>query len=214
MILLFLISILWLGCNDKSNFSVDKEKIRQYKPNILFTNYRLLDCPQQILFKTKTELDENGNEITTSNLEANVDEGMVSLIEGKENSIQWLDTKYSLPKIEPVFISNKKELSIITVGSVIKWNSQNSNQEILLAIRPGSEYCGKKGKKGQIFGTLPILIQDKGEYQLKEQDIQKFDSDMPVEIFLKRGENIMVKNKSEDVCVSSIAYTSLQSKIL
>jgi len=83
-----------------------------------------------------------------------------------------------------------------------------------LAIRPDAGYCGKRGKKGQIFGTLPILIPDTGEYQLKESDVQKFDSGMPVEIFLKRGKNIKVQVEEEhEVCISAISYTSISSQI-
>jgi len=91
-IVLLLIPILWLGCQDKNEFSFDKEKIRAYKPNILFTNYRVLDCPQHILLKTKVDNEEIGKPI--SELDAKVNEGEVELIQEEKARFKWQGKKY------------------------------------------------------------------------------------------------------------------------
>jgi len=241
--LLFLTFLLLTACSKPEGF-YDKEtrqKIRSYEPNILFTSFHVLECDKYVLLKN-----EAGHPLTTAGedsavIDVNFLTRAALKIKGSEYNIksdketvalnQTFDevsrepltfeinnTAFQFVEISPVRVMNREELKEIKAGTKIYWEKGNPDEKILFAIKPGAAYCGKKGARGQVYGTRPVLVPDIGVYEIKAEDLRNFDPEMEAAILLKRGKNkiaeiINDEGNKEQLCISTIAYINIPIKI-
>ena len=237
----FLIIILFVisSCNKKEGFysKEQRELMRTYEPNNLFTNYRIAECDKFI--QLKKEVSSNDSIVLGNKLVLNVDFTEGSLLRYKDElytidsshktfEIENLDKRlnndlefeiddelYSFPKLGDLEILNIDELKEISIGTKIRWKPRDTIKQILIAIKPSLKYCGKEDENGISYGTRPILVQDIGEYVLSKEDIRNLKSGMEVGILIKRGMNKVerINDEREEFCISSISWIHLLSKI-
>jgi len=242
-ILFFLIIFLLftLSCNNRpSEFYSKKERdrIRKYKPNILFTNYHLLDSEKFIELKSSVGVDSKPSfKIVCSFLDGTTlkFDGKKYEIDHYSQTILLPDFNYQEEKIDLLFELNEQQFSFpkskimthsisdtiisIGIGTKLNWEIGEADDDILIAIRPNQEDCGREGLNGQKYGTIPKLIADNGEYYFNLDDFLSvgLENKNEVSVLLKRGKYKITKfynhSKAENICISNISHSTFRAKM-